>query len=85
MLSEVERSLARLSVARRVLTENQLSSCLQRRRDSGLPLERVLENAGLLTSEEIEELVRLSRELPSRPPMFAELAREEGLASPRWS
>jgi len=81
MLSEPERQLARIAVQRRYLTGTQLCLCVESRRTSADPLEKIFVDRGFLTPEEVEELVRLSKEAPAAPPMFGDLLRESGLAS----
>ena len=81
MLSEPERQLARIAVQRRYLTGTQLCVCVESRRTTSDPLEKIFVDRGFLTAEEVEELVRLSKEEPASPPMFGDLLRERGLAS----
>src|SRR5262245_33028558 len=81
MLSEPERQLARIAVQRRYLTGNKLCLCVESRRTSSEPLEKIFVDRGFLTPEEVQELVRLSKEQPASPPMFGDLLRERGLAS----
>jgi hypothetical protein len=81
MLSEPERQLARTAVQRRYLTGTQLCLCVESRRTSADPLEKIFVDRGFLTPEEVDELVRLSKEEPAAPPMFGDLLRESGLAS----
>jgi serine/threonine protein kinase len=65
MSSEAQRSLAQRAVERRLLTENQILACLRRCGASGLPLDRLLEDEGLLTREEIRSLASL--DAPTAP------------------
>jgi hypothetical protein len=81
MLSEPERLLARIAVQRRYLTGTQLCVCVESRRTSTDPLEKIFVDRGFLTPEEVEELVRISKNEPASPPMFGDLLRERGLAS----
>jgi len=83
MLSESERQLASIAVQRRYLTGTQLCVCVESRRTSTDPLEKIFVDQGFLTPEEVEELVRLSKQLPTPAPMFGDLLRERGLASER--
>jgi len=81
MLSQSERQLACIAVQRRYLTGTQLCVCVESRRTSAEPLEKIFVDQGFLTAEEVEELVRLSKEAPAPAPMFGDLLRERGLAS----
>jgi hypothetical protein len=82
MLSDHERRLARLAVERRYLTGSQLEASFSHRRAaSDSSLDRILVEHGYLTEPELRELVRLSQGAPIRPPFFAEILRERGLAT----
>lgn len=81
MLSDSERLLARIAVQRRYLTGTQLCVCVESRRTSADSLEKIFVDQGFLTREEVEELVRLSRNASDSSPMFGDLLRERGLAS----
>jgi tRNA A-37 threonylcarbamoyl transferase component Bud32 len=81
MLSEPERQLARIAVQRRYLTGTQLCVCVESRRISSEPLEKIFVDRGFLTREEVEELVGMCKNEPASPPMFGDLLRERGLAS----
>jgi len=81
MLSEPERQLARIAVQRRYLTGTQLCLCVESRRTSSDPLEKIFVDRGFLTPEEVAELVHISRSEPASPPMFGDVLRERGLAS----
>src|SRR5436190_1877854 len=83
MLSEAERLLAQIAVQRRYLTGTQLCVCVETRRTSTDSLEKIFVNQGFLTPEEVEELVRISKQSPTPAPMFGDLLRERGLASER--
>jgi hypothetical protein len=83
MLSEAERLLAQIAVQRRYLTGTQLCVCVETRRTSADSLEKIFVDQGFLTPEEVEELVRISRESPTPAPMLGDLLRESGLASER--
>lgn len=81
MLSESERQLARIAVQKRYLTGTQLCVCVESRRTSADPLDKIFVDQGFLTREEVEELVRISADAPAPAPMFGDLLRERGLAS----
>ncbi|MBI3855276.1 MAG: serine/threonine protein kinase [Planctomycetes bacterium] len=81
MLSESERQLARIAVQRRYLTGTQLCVCVESRRTSSEPLDKIFVDRGFLTREEVEELLRLSKDAPVAAPLFGDLLRERGLAS----
>src|SRR4051812_25175757 len=81
MLSESERQLARIAIQKRYLTGTQLCVCVESRRTSADSLEKIFVDQGFLTREEVDELVRISRDAPSAAPMFGDLLRERGLAS----
>ncbi len=83
MLSESERQLAAIAVQRRYLTGTQLCVCVESRRSSAVPLEKIFVEQGFLTPEEVEELVRISKQSPIPAPMFGDLIRELGLATER--
>ena len=83
MLSEAERLLAQIAVQRRYLTGTQLCVCVETRRTSSDPLEKIFVDQGFLTPEEVEELVRISKLAPTPAPMLGDLLRERGLASER--
>ncbi|HLY72660.1 MAG TPA: serine/threonine-protein kinase [Planctomycetota bacterium] len=81
MLSERERRLARIAVQKKYLTGTQLCVCIESRRSSCVPLDRIFVEQGFLTPQEADELLRLSLEsTPSSPP-FGELLIQRGLAS----
>jgi hypothetical protein len=83
MLSDAERLLAQIAVQRRYLTGTQLCVCVETRRTSTDSLEKIFVDQGFLTPEEVEELVRISKQSPTPAPMFGDLLRERGLASER--
>jgi len=83
MLSEAERLLAQIAVQRRYLTGTQLCVCVETRRTSADSLGKIFVDQGFLTPEEVEELVRISKQSPTPAPMFGDLLRERGLASER--
>jgi hypothetical protein len=83
MLSESERQLARVAIQKRYLTGTQLCVCVESRRTSSDSLEKIFVDRGFLTRDEVDELVRLSKEAPASAPMFGDLLRERGLASER--
>jgi hypothetical protein len=83
MLSQSERQLARIAVQRRYLTGTQLCVCVETRRTSSEPLAKIFVDHGFLTSEEVDELVHLSKDSTDPAPMFGDLLRERGLASER--
>jgi hypothetical protein len=83
MLSEAERLLAQIAVQRRYLTGTQLCVCVETRRSSTDSLEKIFVDQGFLTPEEVEELVRISKQSPAPAPMLGDLLRERGLASER--
>jgi hypothetical protein len=81
MLSESERRLARIAVQKKYLTGTQLCVCIESRRSSSSPLDRIFVEQGFLTVQEAEELRHLTEEgTPSAPP-FGELLIQRGLAS----
>src|SRR6185295_19052565 len=81
MLSESERRLARIAVQRKYLTGTQLCVCIESRRGSSIPLERIFVERGFLTPQEAEELIRLTNEATTTAPPFGELLIQRGLAS----
>lgn len=83
MLSDSERLLARIAVQKRYLTGTQLCVCVESRRTSTDSLEKIFIDRGFLTREEVDELLRISRESTDVAPMFGDLLRESGLASER--
>jgi tRNA A-37 threonylcarbamoyl transferase component Bud32 len=83
MLSESERLLARIAVQKKYLTGTQLCVCVESRRTSADPLEKIFVDRGFLTREEVDELLRISKNTTDPAPMFGDLIRESGLASER--
>lgn len=81
MLSESERRLARIAVQRKYLTGTQLCVCIESRRGSSVPLERIFVERGFLTPQEADELIRLTNEATTSMPVFGELLIQRGLAS----
>jgi hypothetical protein len=81
MLSESERRLARIAVQNRYLTGTQLYVCVESKRTSPIPLEKIFVDHGYLTAEEVSELVRLTEQVAAAAPTFGELLKERGLAS----
>lgn len=81
MLSESERRLARIAVQKRYLTGTQLCICIESRRGSSIPLDRIFVEQGFLTSQEAEELLRLTDEASPSAPPFGELLIQRGLAT----
>lgn len=77
MLSDREKRIADLALRNRYLTRAQLGECCERHTATAAPLEQILVERGYLTHEELAELDRLS----GRPPLFAEIVRDRGLAS----
>jgi hypothetical protein len=83
MLSESERLLARIALQKRYLTGTQLCVCVESRRTSADPLDKIFVDRGFLTREEVDELMRISQVATDSAPMFGDLLRESGLASER--
>lgn len=81
MLSESERRLARIAVQKHYLTGTQLYVCVESKRSSPIPLEKIFVDHGYLTAEEVSELVRLTQEVGRQVPRFGQLLKERGLAS----
>jgi hypothetical protein len=81
MLSESERRLARVAVQKRYLTGTQLCVCIESRRASDVPLDRVFVEQGFLTPQEADELLHLSEDATPSAPAFGELLIQRGLAS----
>jgi hypothetical protein len=81
MLSESERRLARLAVQKKYLTGTQLCICIESRRSTAIPLDRIFVEHGFLTVQEAEELRRLTEEATPSVPPFGELLIQRGLAS----
>jgi len=81
MLSESERRLARFAVQRNYLTGTQLCVCIESRRASAVPLDRIFVEQGFLTPQEADELLRLTQDATPTAPPFGELLIQRGLAS----
>lgn len=81
MLSECERRLARIAVQKQYLTGTQLCVCIESRRSSSVPLDRIFVEQGFLTPQEADELVRLTEDGTPLSPAFGELVIQRGLAS----
>jgi len=81
MLSEFERRLARIAVQKHYLTGTQLCVCIESRRASSVPLDRIFVEQGFLTPQEADELLRLSQDATPSAPPFGELLIQRGLAS----
>jgi serine/threonine-protein kinase len=81
MLSESERRLARIAVQKKYLTGTQLCICIESRRSSAIPLDRIFVEQGFLTPQEAEELRRLTDDATPSAPPFGELLIQRGLAS----
>jgi len=81
MLSESERRLARIAVQKKYLTGTQLCVCIETRRSSSIPLDRIFVEQGFLTPQEADELLRLTLDATPSAPPFGELLIQRGLAS----
>ena len=81
MLSESERRLARIAVQKHYLTGTQLCVCIETRRSSSIPLDRIFVEHGFLTPQEADELLRLTQDATPSAPPFGELLIQRGLAS----
>jgi len=81
MLSESERRLARIAVQKQYLTGTQLCVCIETRRASSIPLDRIFVEQGFLTPQEADELLRLAHDATPSAPPFGELLIQRGLAS----
>jgi len=81
MLSEAERRLARMAVQKHYLTGTQLCVCIESRRASSLPLDRIFVEHGFLTPQEAEELLRMTHDATPTAPAFGEILIQRGLAS----
>ncbi|HVR83707.1 MAG TPA: serine/threonine-protein kinase [Planctomycetota bacterium] len=81
MLTESERRLARIAVQKKYLTGTQLCVCIESRRASSLPLDRIFVEQGFLTPQEADELQSLSDDSPACAAPFGELLIQRGLAS----
>jgi hypothetical protein len=81
MLSESERRLARIAVQKKYLTGTQLCVCIESRRSSSIPLDRIFVEQGFLTAQEADELLSLSLDATPTAPPFGELLIQRGLAS----
>ncbi len=81
MLSESERRLARFAVQKNYLTGTQLCVCIESRRASAVPLDRIFVEQGFLTPQEADELLHLTQDATPTAPPFGELLIQRGLAS----
>jgi len=81
MLSESERRLAQYAVQKKYLTGTQLCVCIESRRASAVPLDRIFVLQGFLTPQEADELLRLTEDATPTAPPFGELLIQRGLAS----
>ena len=81
MLSESERRLARIAVQKKYLTGTQLCVCIESRRSSSIPLDRIFVEQGFLTPQEADELRALTEDATPSAPPFGELLIQRGLAS----
>jgi len=81
MLSECERRLARIAVQKKYLTGTQLCVCIESRRGSAVPLDRIFVEQGFLTPQEADELLYLTQDATPSAPPFGELLIQRGLAT----
>jgi hypothetical protein len=81
MLSESERRLARIAVQKKYLTGTQLCVCIESRRASAVPLDRIFVEQGFLTAQEADELLNLTQDATPSSPPFGEILIQRGLAS----